>query len=281
MIFAERKETYTLFSRYISQTFFIRRLLYIDNFAFCDKILLCQEQKKEQINTLIGVITNCIAVIIGSITGMLFSNHIPKKLTDAIMTGIGLCTLYIGISGALKGQNTLVLIFSIALGAVIGTLIDIDGKITRLGEFITKKFKGESKGANPAEGFVTASLLFCVGSMTFVGSIQAGVQGDNTLLFTKSVLDLISAIALAATFGFGVTLSSAFVLVFQGGLVLLSYFAAPYMTAEIQNEMICAGSVLIIGIGMNILGITKIKVANYIPAMFVAPFLTPLLNMLV
>ncbi len=229
---------------------------------------------------MLGVFTNCFTVIVGSIIGILFSNRIPKKITDAMMVGIGLCTLYIGISGALKGQNTLVLIFSIALGAIVGTLIDIDGKINSLGEAVTKKFKSEGD-FNPAEGFVTASLLFCVGSMTLVGSIQAGVNGDNTLLFTKSMLDLVSSMALAATFKYGVTLSSLFVLVFQGVLVLLSGFVAPLMTPEIQNEMICAGSVIIIGIGLNIIGVSKIKVANYIPAMFIAPFLTPIMNALV
>lgn len=230
---------------------------------------------------MLGVVTNCIAVILGSIVGILFSKHIPERITNAIMTGIGLCTLYIGISGALKGQNTLVLIVSVALGAVIGTLLDIDGKINYLGEAVTKHFKGTGNKNNPAEGFVTASLLFCVGSMTFVGSLQAGINGDNTLLFTKSVLDLISAIALASTFGFGVTLSSLFVLVFQGALVLLSQFAAPILSqAEIQSEMICAGSVIIMGIGLNIIGVTKIKVANYLPAMLIAPLITPLFNSL-
>jgi len=230
---------------------------------------------------MIGVIANCITVIIGSIIGMTFKNYIPKRVTDAIMIGIGLCTLHIGISGALSGENTLVLIFSVAIGAVIGTLIDLDGKINKLAEFVTKKTKKSDDNTNVAQGFVTASLLFCVGSMTVVGSIQAGVSGDNTLLFTKSLLDLISAIALSATFGVGVLLSCAFVLVFQGGLVLLSQFIAPFLTGSIQNELICAGSVLIIGLGLNIIGVSKIKVANYMPAMLIAPLITPLFNLLV
>lgn len=228
-----------------------------------------------------GVFINSATVIIGSIIGMVFRNLIPKKMTDGIMTGIGLCTIYIGVDGALKGDNTLVLILSMAFGAIIGYALDLDGKINSLADFVTGKFSknGDSKGA--AQGFVTASLIFCVGAMTIVGSIQAGVSGDNTLLITKSILDLVSSLALAATFGFGVLLSAAFVLVFQGGLVLLSGFIAPYLTTALQNEMICAGSVLIIGLGLNIIGVAKIKVANYLPAMFIAPFLTPLLNKLV
>ena len=230
---------------------------------------------------MLGVLFNCLTVIVGSLVGMTFSNLIPKRVTDAIMTGIGLCTVYIGISGALKGENTLVLIFSIAIGAVIGTLLDIDGKINCLAEIATKHFKKKDDNVSPAEGFVTASLLFCVGSMTIVGSIKAGVSGDNTVLFTKSVLDLFSSMALASTFGIGVLLSTAFVLVFQGGLVLLSGVIAPLLTTSLQNEMICAGSVMIIALGLNIIGVTKIKVANYMPAIVIAPLITPLLNMLI
>ncbi len=229
---------------------------------------------------MLGVIINCITVIVGSILGMTFKNLLPQRLTDGIMVGIGLCTLYIGIDGALSGENTLVLILSMAFGALIGYLVDIDGAISRFADFATSKFKGKDGNSRVAEGFVTASLLFCVGSMTLVGSIQAGVGGDNTLLITKSILDLISSVALASTFGFGVLISSVFVLVFQGGLVLLSTFIGPFLTPMLQNEMICAGSVLIIGLGLNIIGVSKIKVANYLPAMIIAPLITPLLSKL-
>ena len=227
---------------------------------------------------MLGVIVNVITVIVGSIVGMTFRNFIPKKLTDGIMTGIGLCTIYIGIDGALSGENTLVLILSMALGAVIGFALDLDGKINSLADKVTGKFSEKNGSGSAAQGFVTASLLFCVGAMTIVGSINAGIKGDNTLLITKAVLDLISSIALSASLGIGVLLSAVFVLVFQGGLVLLSGYIAPFLTASLQNEMICAGSVLIIGLGLNIIGVSKIKVANYLPAMFIAPFLTPLLN---
>ena len=230
---------------------------------------------------MLGVIVNVITVIVGSIVGMTFRNFIPKRITDGIMVGIGLCTIYIGIDGALSGENTLVLILSMALGAAIVFAIDLDGKINALAEIVTSRFKKEDDKVNPAQGFVAASLLFCVGAMTIVGSIDAGVRGDNTLLITKAVLDLISSIALSASLGIGVLLSAVFVFVFQGGLVLFSGFIAPYLTASLQNEMICAGSVLIIGLGLNIIGVSKIKVANYLPAMFIAPFLTPILNKIV
>lgn len=226
---------------------------------------------------MLGVIINCITVIVGSIIGMTFKNFIPKKITDGIMTGIGLCTVYIGLSGALSGNNTLVLILSMALGAVVGFVCDLDGKINKFADFATSRFKKDD-GVNVAEGFVTACLIFCVGAMTLVGSIQAGVSGDNTMIITKAFLDLISSLALASTFGFSVLLSVVFVFVFQGGLVLLGAFFGEFLTLQMQNEMICAGSVMIIGLGLNIIGLTKIKVANYIPAMFIAPAITPLLD---
>lgn len=226
---------------------------------------------------MLGVIINCVTVIIGSIIGMTFKKLISKKVTDGIMVGIGLCTVYIGIDGALKGENTLVLILSMAIGAAIGFVLDLDGKINKFSEFATRGFKKDDN-VNVAEGFVTACLIFCVGAMTLVGSIQAGVNGDNTTLITKAILDLISSLALASTFGVGVLLSAVFVLLFQGGLVMISSLAGNFLTVSMQNEMICVGSVMIIGLGLNIIGISKIKVANYIPAMFIAPAITPLLN---
>ena len=225
---------------------------------------------------MLGVLINCVTVIIGSIVGVLFKNLIPKKVTDGIMVGIGLCTLYIGVDGALKGSNTLVLIVSMAIGAIIGFLLDLDGKINKFAEFATKPFKNSATGA--AEGFVTACLIFCVGAMTLVGSIKAGVSGDNTILVTKAMLDLVSSMALASTFGIGVLLSTLFVFAFQGGLVLLSSLAGNFLSVSMQNEMICVGSVIIIGLGLNIIGVSKIKIVNYIPAMFIAPAITPLLN---
>ena len=226
---------------------------------------------------MLGVIINCITVIVGSLAGLVFKNLIPKKVTDGIMVGIGLCTVYIGVSGALSGENTLVLILSVAVGAAIGFAVDIDGKINRFSNFATKKFQ-KNDGVSAAEGFVTACLIICVGAMTLVGSIQAGVKGDNTTLITKAMLDLVSSMVLASTFGVSVMLSTLFVFVFQGGLVLLSSFAGEFLTLSMQNEMICAGSVLIIGLGLNIIGISKIKVANFLPAMFIAPAITPIMN---
>lgn len=227
-----------------------------------------------------GVIVNTVTVILGSIVGMMFSKFISEKYTTAIMTAIGLCTLYIGFDGALAGENTLVLIISLAIGTAVGTLLGIDDGINALGDYIEKKFKKSDGNTSVAQGFVTASLLFCIGSMTIVGSLNAGISGDNTLLLTKSVLDLISSCVLASSMGIGVLFAAVFVFVFQGGLVLLAGFIGPFLSASAQAELICAGSVMIIALGLNLIGITKIKVANMLPALILAPILEYPLSLL-
>nr|WP_291233600.1 DUF554 domain-containing protein [Frisingicoccus sp.] len=222
---------------------------------------------------MLGVFVNVATVFIGSLVGLLLKRGIPDKVTGALMAGIGLCTIYIGISGALNGENTLVLILSMAIGTIIGTLLDIDGQLNRLAAYVESKFKQENGQVTVAEGFVTASLLFCVGAMTIVGSLQAGLTGDCEMLFTKATLDLISSCVLAASLGIGVMLSDIFVFVFQGGLVLLARVIAPFLTDYAIHEMTCAGSVLIIALGLNLIGVTKIKVANYLPVLLIPPIL--------
>ena len=221
---------------------------------------------------MLGVLANTIAVLIGSAVGLLFKKGIPEKYSNAVMTGIALCTVYIGVSGSLKGENTIVLIVSMALGAVAGTLLDLDGGLNRLGQYLEKKFNKGGTG-KIAQGFITASLLFCVGAMTIVGSLTAGLTGDNEMLYTKSVLDLISASMLSVSLGIGVMFSAVFVLVFQGAIALMAGFLEPVLTTAAINEIICAGSLMILALGLNMLGITKIKVANYLPALVFAPFL--------
>lgn len=220
-----------------------------------------------------GVLLNVATVLLGSGIGLLLKKGIPEKVSKAVMTAIGLCTIYIGVDGALAGDNTIVLIVSMALGTVVGTLIDIDGKIEKLGNFIERKsVKKEGQKLNITQGFMTASLLFCVGAMTIVGAMNAGLNGDNKLLYTKAVLDLISSCMLASTLGVGVMLASVFVLVYQGGLVFLAGSLQSLLTdAALTAEITCAGSVMIIGLGLNILGITKLKVANYLPALLFVP----------
>lgn len=222
---------------------------------------------------MLGVIVNVITVLIGSTIGLLFKKGIPQRVSQAAMIGLGACTLYIGISGSLSGENVLILIASVVLGTIVGTLLNIDGSINRLAQKVETKFKKEGAQVSVAEGIITATLLFCVGSMTVTGSIQAGLTGDNSVLITKAMLDLVSSMMLASSLGIGVLLSSVAVFVIQGGLVLLAGLISPFMSTGAINEMTCAGSILIIMIGTNLMGITKIKVADFLPAILFAPII--------
>ena len=219
-----------------------------------------------------GVIVNTGTVLAGSLLGLLFKKGIPEKVSRAVMIALGLFTLYIGIDGALGTQSPLIVVASLVLGAIVGTLLNIDGAINRLGLWAERKFKrGEGETVSIAEGFMTASLLFCVGAMTVNGAIEAGVQGKNTLFFTKALMDLFSSMMLAAGLGLGVMLSAVFVLVFQGLLVLLAGWIAPVLTPAAIAEMTAAGSLIMVALGLNLLGVTKIKVADYLPAIVFAP----------
>ncbi len=231
-----------------------------------------------------GVIVNTVTVIIGSLVGLLLKKQIPEKLTNAVMTAIGLCTIAIGVTGVIKGQNQLVMIISLVFGAAVGTLIDIDGKLSTLGDKLQSKQKNKkgekAEGSTFSQGFVTASLLFCVGAMTLVGSMNAGISGDNEMLYTKSVLDLISSSMLAASLGIGVLCSASFVLVFQGALVALSMLLGSFLNDFAVSELICAGSVMITALGLNLIGVTKIKVANLLPGLVFVPFVCKVFEMI-
>ncbi|MEG0924464.1 MAG: DUF554 domain-containing protein [Anaerovoracaceae bacterium] len=217
---------------------------------------------------MIGVLVNTLTVIIGSSIGLLAKKFIPEKWTDFIMQGLGLCVIYIGIDGALQGENTLVLIISMVIGTIIGVVLDLDGHLNSFALKLENKFKKDGEKISIAEGFVTASLMFCVGAMTIVGSLNAGLTGDNTMLFTKATLDLISSIVFAASLGVGVIFAAAFVFVFQGAIVLLAQTAAPILSDYVIAEMTCVGSLLIIALGLNMINVTKFKVMNYLPAIF-------------
>ncbi len=217
---------------------------------------------------MIGTLVNTLAAVVGGLLGTLLKKGIPERLADLVQKGLALCVLYIGIKGSFAGTNTLVTILSMVLGAIIGGLLDLDDKLEALGAWVQSRFAQKGSGSKVAEGFVTASLLFCVGSMAVVGSLQSGLTGNHETIFTKSMLDFVSAIILASSLGLGVCLSGAFVLVYQGAIVLLARWAAPILSDYVVAEMSCAGSLLIVALGLNMLGITKLKVSNLLPAMF-------------
>lgn len=218
-----------------------------------------------------GVLVNTATVLLGSIIGLLCKKGIPERLSSAVMVAIGLCTVAIGVTGLAEGENTLVLIISIVLGVLVGELLDIDGRVNRLVEKVAGKTAGAGKAAQISQGFITACLLFCIGAMTIVGSLNAGLRGDNEMLLTKSLLDFISSIMLSATLGIGVLFSAVFVLVFQGGIVLLAQVLSPVLSEACVAELTCAGSLMILALGLNIVGITKIKVINFLPALLLVP----------
>ena len=217
---------------------------------------------------MLGTLVNTAAVLLGGAIGLFIKKGLPERLSDRVFQALGLCTLFIGVSGSLKGQNTLVLILSMVLGTLIGEGIDLDKRIGCLGRLIEERFQKKKEGPSIAEGFVTASLLFCVGAMAIVGALQSGLSGDHQMLFTKSLLDFTAAIIFASSLGAGVLFSAAFVLVYQGSIALLATWIAPLLSDAVVAEMTCVGSVIIIGLGLNMMGATKFKVMNFVPAIF-------------
>ncbi len=217
---------------------------------------------------MLGTLVNVIAVIIGGIIGLLLKKGLPKRLERSLMTALGLCTVYLGISGLSEGENTLVLILSMVAGTLIGELLDLDKRINDLGQLIQEKFRSLSGGGSIAEGFVSASLLFCVGAMAIVGSMQSGLTGNHETLFAKSTLDFVAAILFASSLGIGVLFSAAFVLVYQGGITLLAQLAEPLLSGAAIAEMSCVGALILIALGLNMIGLSKFKVMNFVPAIF-------------
>ncbi len=218
---------------------------------------------------MVGVLVNTVAVIIGALIGMVIKKGIPERVSDTIMKGIGLCVMYIGWSGTLECKNTIVLIVCIVLGALIGEGIDIDKRFNKMATKLEDKMSKGDKKVSFATGFVNASLLFCVGAMAVVGSIQAGIDGNNETLFAKSLLDFIAAIIFASTMGFGVALSSISVFIYQGIIAISAEAVSGFLSETVVAEMTAVGSILIFALGLNLVGLGKFKIMNYLPAIFI------------
>ncbi|BBF41828.1 hypothetical protein lbkm_0508 [Lachnospiraceae bacterium KM106-2] len=220
---------------------------------------------------MLGTCVNTATVIIGTVIGLLVNQHLSQKISDSVMKALGLCTIYIGFSGTLKGKNTIIVIVCMAIGAFIGTILDLDSKMNHFGAWIEAKTKKIAKGkqtSSVAEAFVTSSLVFCVGAMTIVGSLQSGLTGDNTMIFTKSALDFVAAIIFSATLGYGVIFAAVVVFIYQGAICLLAGAIAGFLSDAVIAEMTCIGSLLILALGLNMIKVSDIKVMNYIPAIF-------------
>lgn len=233
---------------------------------------------------LTGTIINSLAILAGSLLGLVLqaATHRSSKDVDVggiggrlqtiVMEGMSLCVLYIGISGSLKGQNTLIAIISIAIGAVVGELLDLDRRMHTLGDWVqakTARLIHTQEGApSVADGFVAASLLFCVGAMAIVGSLENGLTGNYDTLKAKSVIDGIAAIVFASSLGVGVAFSAAAIFVYQGAISLAAGLLSPLLSDTVIAEMTCVGSLLIVALSLNMLNVTKIKVMNLVPAIF-------------
>lgn len=216
---------------------------------------------------LLGSLVNAGAVFAGGLLGALFGRFLNKKIGDAVMIGLALTVLYIGYSGSLAGEHTLVAILSIVIGAVIGTLLRLEDRIKALGAKL-EKFASKESGGDFAKGFVSASLLFCVGAMAVTGPLDSGLRNDHTTQYVKALIDGIGALIFASNLGIGVLFSSFCILLYQGGITLLAGLIAPYLSSLVIGEMTCVGSLLVLALGLNMLGITKIKVMDYVPAVF-------------
>ena len=225
---------------------------------------------------MLGTIANCCAIICGGIVGLFIKDKMTDKISQTIMNGLALCVLYIGISGTLEGENTLMTIVCMAIGALIGELIDIDKLIIKTGDNIESKFKKEDDSGkiSISQGFVSATLLFCVGAMAIVGSLQSGLSNNHEVLFAKSILDGIVSIIFATSLGIGVMFSSISVFLYQGAITLGASFLSGILNDSVINLMSTTGSLLIIGLGLNMLKVTNIKIANLLPSVFLPIFFT-------
>lgn len=218
---------------------------------------------------MLGTIVNALAIIIGSLLGLLLNKGIPENYKNIVMSGVGLSVVLIGLKSALTSDSLMIVIFSVIIGAVIGEFFRIEEKLERLGKYLEQKIASKSSEQSSfARGFVTASLVFCVGSMAIVGSLESGLTGTHQTLFAKSVLDGVTSIIFASTLGLGVLFSSLAVFIYQGLITLLAVFLKGYLVTETISQMTSVGGLLILAIGFNMLKITAIRVGNLLPGIF-------------
>ncbi len=229
----------------------------------------------------LGTIINVVAILLGTTVGILLHRYIPERLQQTVVSGVGLSVCFVGISGVLsrmfvllnsgefETKDTMLMVASLVIGAFVGELINIEKWLERFGDFCKSHIRSGKTNNRFTEGFVSASLLFCVGAMAIVGSLEDGLSGDATTLLAKSFMDGTIAIFFAATMGAGVYLSAVPVGVYQGAITLLAGVIKPYLSDALIGQVSLVGSVLIFAIGLNMLGVRKIKVGNLLPAVFV------------
>lgn len=224
---------------------------------------------------LLGTVANVAAIVLGTLLGLLLRRRLPQRITRILTQGLGLVTALIGLQMVVATQNVLIVLVSIVVGGVVGELIQIEGRLDTFGTRLEKRFS--RRRGTFAKAFVTSSLLYCVGPIAILGALQDGLRGDYSILLTKSGLDGIASVAFASTLGIGVLFSAIPVLAYQGSITIAASLLEPYLRTAIVNEMTATGGLLILGIALNILRVTKIKVGNMLPAILVAAILAGLL----
>ena len=217
-----------------------------------------------------GTLLNALTVLIGGLIGTVVGDRLPERLRENVVRGVGLFVTAMGVKFAIDTSNLLYMLGAILLGGIIGSLVGVDMRLTQLGEWLQHRF-ARGGTSTVAEAFVTASIVFCVGPLTFLGSIQNGLTGDATLLTVKSVLDGFTAMALAATLGWGVLLTVPLILLYQGGLAVGASLFAGILSDLQLREMSAVGGLLLIGVGFRLLSIRDVKVADFLPAIIVSP----------
>jgi uncharacterized membrane protein YqgA involved in biofilm formation len=225
---------------------------------------------------LLGTAANVAAIILGTLLGLLLRRRLPQRITTISTQGLGLVTALIGAQMMITTQNALIVLVSIVAGGVVGELIRIEDRLDAFGARIERRFSRQP--GTFAKAFVTSSLLYCIGPIAILGALQDGLRGDYSILLTKSGLDGVASVAFASTLGIGVLFSALPVLAYQGGISIAASLLQPYLTTPIVNEMTATGGLLILGIALNIIGVTKIRIGNMLPAILVAAILAGLLS---
>ena len=224
---------------------------------------------------MIAAVVNAVVVVLGALIGNFVKGALPKRFSDILLQAMALSVMLIGLLGAMKAEDAIAVILCLAIGGVLGELLKIEQRLEKLGEIIKKRFAKNGQDGF-AQGFVSASLLFCVGAMAVVGSLDAGLNADYTTIFAKSLIDCVTAVVLSSTMGLGVAFSAVTILLYQGGITLAASLLVPVLSTGVVALMSAVGSLLIVGIGFNMLGFVKIKVGNLLPAVFIAIAYVPI-----
>lgn len=239
---------------------------------------------------MLGTIVNTLAIFFGALLGSIIKKGFNEAFKEIIYHAISLSVIFVGISGTVAHLNDpsshpILFIISLVIGGLLGQFLDIEGKLERLGNAIEKRMKKDSKNGSISQGFVTASLIFCVGTMAIIGSLESGLQGVHKTLYAKAVLDGVIAMVLSSTLGTGVALSAFSVFIYQGSITMLAQWIEPFMTQDMIREISIVGGILIFAIGLNLMEVKKIKVGNLLPSVFIPviyylPFIQKFINKL-